>query len=102
LKVADLGETDLYIRRSQCRRTFFHLGFDVRLERPADELLAGYVARHVCQGCSRPGRKVICEGWLEDPHRSGAEGDHQRAGRAGIPRGAADAAGPIELPDRRL
>jgi hypothetical protein len=73
MKVADIGEGDLRIRCPECRRELFCLGYNLRLRLPADMLLTRYVARHICQQCSRRGRKVRCEGWIYPTPGSGAE-----------------------------
>lgn len=78
MKVAEIGQDDVYTECPGCGVQFFHLGFNITLRMPGDSLLVDYVARHVCQRCSRPGRPVRARGWLQPHARSGAEGYNQR------------------------
>ena len=58
--------------RVQADRQRFPLG--------ADTLVTDYVQKHVCRTCSRPGRPVRAQGWVQPHARSGAEGYRQRPG----------------------
>ncbi|MDQ7251026.1 hypothetical protein [Dongia sedimenti] len=78
MRVAELGQDDVYTECPDCGRRFFHLGYNVLLRAGPDALVADYVARHVCQVCSRPGRPVRARGWIQPHVRSGAEGYRQR------------------------
>lgn len=73
LKVKDLKDADLEIVCPVCRRRLHCEAYDLQLQLPPDMLLIRYVTRHVCRRCSRPGRKVRCEGQIQPQHRSGAE-----------------------------
>lgn len=87
MTVADLGQDDVYTQCPRCSHQLFHLGYNVLLRVRADPrrfplgeetLIADYVAKHVCRACSRPGRPVRAQGWVQPHHRSGAEGYRQR------------------------
>jgi len=87
LRVADLGQDDVYTQCPKCTGQIFHLGYNVLLRVRGDRrrfplgeatLVADYVAKHVCRACSRPGRPVRAQGWIQPHPRSGAEGYRQR------------------------
>ncbi len=75
--VAELDPDDLEIRCPGCGRTLFCLGYAMQQRHPAGTRLRDLARRHVCQGCSRPGRQVRCEALIRPHHRSGAEGSNQ-------------------------
>jgi NMD protein affecting ribosome stability and mRNA decay len=87
MTVADLDEDDVYTQCPRCTRQVFHLGYNVLLQVRAEPRrfplcdatpVTDYVSKHVCRACSRPGRPVRAQGWIQPCHRSGAEGYRQR------------------------
>lgn len=78
MKVAEIGQDDVYTQCPDCGVVYFHLGYNVALRVPGDTLIIDYVARHVCSRCSRAGQPVRARGWIQPAPRSGAEGFRQQ------------------------